>query len=112
MTSVSIRNVLCNVVIIEWLALLAILPSRVMLAIVANSTGHSARSLIDRFVEVAGIGMIVTIARSTRIRLFADRGLPRQVVIEILALLAVEALSVVRTLASTVDHVLLIENFW
>ena len=79
-----------------------------MLTIVADSAGYSARSLVDRFVEVAGTGMIVAIARPTGVRLFADRGLPRQVVVEVLALLAVETLSVVRALASAVDHVLLI----
>lgn len=98
--------------IIEWLALFAILPPRIVLAIVADSAGHSARSLVDRFVEVAGIGMIVAIARSTSVRLFADRGLPRQIVIEVLALLAVEALGVVRTLASAVDHIFFIDDAW
>jgi len=96
----------------KWLALFAILPSRVVLTIIADSAGHSARSLVDRFVEVAGIGVIVAIARSTGVRLFADRGLPRQVVVEVLALLTVEAPGVVRTLASAVDHILFVGDSW
>lgn len=96
--------------IIEWLALFAILPTRVVLAIVADPAGHPPRSLVNCFVEVAGSGMIVAVARSAGVRLLADRGLPRQIVVEVLALLAVETLGVVGALASTVDHVLLIDD--
>lgn len=112
LTSISVRDVLRHIVIIKWLALFAILPSRVVLTIVADSTGHSARSLVDRLVEVAGIGMVVTITWPTCVRLFAHRGFPWQVVVEVLALLAIETLGVVRTLASAVDHVLLIGDSW
>lgn len=39
------------------------------------------------------------------IRLFSERGLPRKIVEEVLALFTIETLGVVRTLATTVDHV-------
>jgi len=98
--------------IIEWLALFAILPSRIVLAIVADSAGHSARSLVDHFVEVTRIGMIVAIARSTSVRLFADSGLPRQIVVEVFATLTIETFSIVCTLTSAMDHVLFIRDSW
>lgn len=92
--------------IIERFALFAILAPRIVMAIVADSAGHSSRSLVNRLVKVARGSVIV--ARPTGVRLFADRGFPRQIVVKVLAILAVQSFGVVSALASAVDHVLFV----
>lgn len=52
--------------------------------------------------------MAVTVAAATCVGLLADGGLPGQVVVEILAFLAVAALGVMGTLALAMHHVLLV----
>lgn len=110
LTGCFIGDIFRHVVIVERFALFAILSSRVVLAVVADATGHSSRSLINRFIEVTGFAMIVAIALPARVRLLADRRFPRQIVIEVVACLAVQTLGVVSALASAMDHVLLVDD--
>ena len=96
--------------IIERFALFAILSTSVVLAIVTDSARDSAGPLVDRLVEVTGGGMIVAVARSASVRLLSNSWLPRQIVVEVLAFLAVEACRVVGAFAPAVHHVLLVRD--
>ena len=104
------RDVLRNVVIIERFALFAVLSTSVVLAIVTDSARDSAGPLVDRLVEVTGGGMVVAVARSASVRLLSNSWLPRQIVVEVLAFLAVETCRVVGALAPAVHHVLLVRD--
>lgn len=102
------RNVLGGVAIEERLAQFAIRSHGVVLAIVANAAGHPSRTFVNSFVEVTGTRVIVTDARSASVRLLPDGRFPRQIVVKVLALLAVQSGCVVSAFASTVHHVLLV----
>ena len=85
--------------------MLAIAAHGVVLAIIADSAGDFAGGFVDGGVKVALVRVVVTVAAFARVRLSTDGRLPGVVVVKILALFAVEALGVVRALASAVHHV-------
>ena len=76
-----------------------------MLTIVADSAGYPSGGLVDGRIVVTAVCVIVTVAAFARVGLSANGRSPRQVVVEVFALFAVEALGVVRALAAAVYHV-------
>lgn len=104
MTGFRVGDVPSHVVIEERLALLAVVSSRVVLAIIADTAGDPAGSLVDGLIEVTRRGVIVTVTLATGVGLFADRGLPRTVVVEVLTILAIESFGEVSALAPSMDH--------
>ena len=105
MSRPNIQNFPPFYLIIEQFALLAIAAHGVVLAIIADSAGDFAGGFVDGGVKVALVRVVVTVAAFARVRLSTDGRLPGVVVVKILALFAVEALGVVRALASAVHHV-------
>lgn len=96
---------LFNYLIEERFALLAVASKSVVLAIVADTTRDPSSRLIDRWIKVAPIRVMITIAAFASVRLATNSRPPRKIVIKVFALLAVESFSVVRTFTATVDHV-------
>lgn len=88
----------------ERLAELAVLSSGVVLTIVTNTSGHSTASLVNGLVKVTAGRVLVTVTSSAGVGLLTHGRFPGQVVVEVLALLAVLALRVVGTLALAVNH--------
>ncbi len=84
------------------LALFAVLAHRVVLAVVADAASHVSGSLVGGPVEVAARRVRIAVAALAFVRLLFDRRMPRDVVVEVLALLAVQPFRVMRTLATTV----------
>ena len=74
-------------------------------AVVADAAGDAAGGFVDGRVKVAPVRVVVAIAAFASVCLAANGRPPGQVVVEILALLAVESLGVVRALAPSVHHV-------
>ena len=91
--------------VIEGLALLAVAAHGVVLAIVAHAAGNPSGGLVHGRIKVAPVRVVVAVAALARVRLAADGGPPRQVVVKVLALLAVESARVVGALAPAVHHV-------
>lgn len=89
----------------ERFAHLAVSAHGVVQALVADAAGHAAGRLVHGRIEVALARVVVAIAPFAGVRLTTDGRSPGQVVVEVLALLAVEALRVVRALAAAVHHV-------
>ena len=74
-------------------------------AVVADAAGDAAGGFVDGRVKVAPVRVVVAVAALASVGLAANGRPPGQVVVEILALLAVESLGVVRALAPSVHHV-------
>ena len=91
--------------IISRPTLFAVGAHRVMQTIVANAAGAIPRRQIFEWIEMASIGVPVAFASFASVGHATDSRHPRQVVVEILALLAIQAFGVVLTLAFAVDHI-------
>lgn len=76
-----------------------------MLAVIADTSAHTSRMFINGLIEMAASCMVITVTFFTSIRLLAQGRLPRQIVEEVFALLAVQTLRIMRTLAPSVHHV-------
>jgi len=91
--------------VVERFALLAIAAHCVVLAAVADSARYPSGGFVHGRIVVAAIGVVVAVASFAGVGLATDGRPPRQVVVEIFTLLAIEALGVVGALAAAVDHV-------
>ena len=74
-------------------------------AIVANPTGDHPTGVIDCPIEVTAGGVVVALAATALIGLVSYGWPPGSVVVEVLALFAVQSLGVVGALTSAVDHI-------
>lgn len=108
-----------------WFALFTVFTHRVVLAIVANSTRYIARCIVDGPVKMAtktkrnaGISfiplfhcailpcrMVIAFTAFALIRLLPNAGPPGRIIVEVLAIIAVQALCVVRAFAFAMNHV-------
>lgn len=80
----------------------------IMLTVVTHSSTDASRVLINGVIEVTACRMVIATALLTRIGLLTKGRLPWQVIEKVLALLTVQSLGVMRTLALSMDHVVLI----
>lgn len=92
----------------EWNALLAMLSLSVVLTVIAHSATDASRVLINGVIEVTACRVVIATALLTRVGLLTKGRLPGQVIEKVLALLTVQSLGVVRTLALSMHHVVLI----
>lgn len=80
----------------------------VVLTVVAHSSTDASRVLINGVIEVTACRVVVATALLTRVGLLTKGRLPGQVIEKVLALLTVQSLGVVRALALSMHHVVLI----
>lgn len=94
-----------GILIISRTTLLAIGAHRMAKTSITHSSRPVPGSQIFERIVVASVRVTVTLASLAGVGDTSNRRHPRQIVVEILALLAVQAFSVVLTLAFAVDHV-------
>lgn len=101
-------QLLLGITIEERHALLAMLTLRIMQTIVAHSARDKPGGNKDRIIEVAAEGVAIALAFLARVCLLPERRFPWQIIVEILASLAIQALGVVRTIATSVHHLIVL----
>jgi len=103
--NVGIREVSSWFLVEEISAQLAIPSSRVVHTTLAHSSTDPTGLLVNRLVKVADNRVLVAVAPFACVSRLSDGWLPRKIIVEVHALLAVVSLSVVCAVALAVDHV-------
>lgn len=86
---IGTAQILQGIAIEEGHTLLTMLTLRIVQTTIANTTRNMSRSDKDLLIEVATEGVSITLAFLARIRLLAKRWFPGQIIVEILASLAI-----------------------
>lgn len=96
------------------LALFAVTTGCIVLTVITHATGHVTRQFEYFLVEVTSRSVIVAVTFLTLVFLFSERRLPLQVVVQVLAFLAVQPRCIVGAFAFAMHHVRLDRKafFW